>query len=783
MVNNKKGTENNKRFAPVSRFVIKLASVIAAFLFSVNAISLAQSQDKRLVLTVQVKGNQAISSATVLTKIKTKPGDMVSQDIINDDIKRLYALGYFTDVAIDIEDYEEGVMLTVIVEEKPVIKVITFSGNEKMRTARLKKDMKIKDGDMLNYSKLSEDITELKALYERSGFSQVTITYELEKDEELNQVTVNILVEEKKRMRIQRVFVEGNDSVKKNSILELMQTRTAWFFRRGYFDDEVFENDLAKIKMFYEDRGFLDVVITPEFDYEEDKGLMQITIKITEGAQYKVGKIVLKGNLVLPEKDVRGKITIKEGDSFSYSKLREDVESVRELYYREGYMNAEIFVDRMLKPDIRELDIVFDVKGKEIVNVGRINISGNSKTKDVVIRRELRIYPGERFDGEKIRRSKERLYNLGYFEDIYFETQPTDKPSINDLDISVKETKTGEFAFGGGYSSVDEFIGFVQVTQKNFDLLNFPYFTGDGQILSIKAELGTVRSDYDISWTEPWIFDYPLAFGFDAYHRTHQRKTHVGYGFNETRSGGDVRLGKEFLEYFTASLMYRLENVDISDVPTEATQDFRDEEGQNWLSSLMGGVQFDNRDSVFSPTKGIIAGTSLETTGGILAGDKDYLKGFFYGSAFYSPISKIVVELKGRAGLASSYGSTDKVPIYERYYAGGANTIRGYRERKVGPRDTATSDPIGGEATLIGNVELTFPIYEKVIKGAVFYDVGNVWAELEDFGKGDYKQGTGVGIRVKTPIGPVKIDWGYPLSKNQGDEQEGQFYFSMSHGF
>ena len=347
----------------------------------------------------------------------------------------------------------------------------------------------------------------------------------------------------------------------------------------------------------------------------------------------------------------------------------------------------------------------------------------------------------------------------------------------------MKETKTGEFSFGGGYSSVDEFIGFAQITQKNFDLLNFPYFTGDGQSLAIRAELGTVRSNYDVSWTEPWIFDYPVSFGLDGYRRTHFRRTHVGYGYEEVRTGGDARLGKEFMEYFRSDLMYKLENVGISNIADAATQDLKDEEGDNWISSIVLGTQFDNRDNVYSPTRGIIAGISLENAGGPIMGDKDFLKGFLWTNLYFSPIKNIVFEIKGRAGLADSYSDTDKVPIYERFYAGGANTIRGYEERRVGPRDPASNDPVGGDSTLIGNIELSFPIYEKVIKGAIFYDIGNVWEDIGDFAQGSYKMGAGVGVRVKTPIGPVRLDWGYPLSDNNDDKKEGRFYFSMSHGF
>ncbi|NQU95299.1 MAG: outer membrane protein assembly factor BamA [Candidatus Omnitrophica bacterium] len=759
-----------------------LPAFIVIFLFSITS-GAEESPEGKTVLDIRVKGNQAISSPTILSKIKIKTRKPFSQSVIDDDIKRLYALGYFTDVAIDVENQPDGVIVTVIVEEKPAIKEIIFEGNVKMTSRRLKKIIKSKAGDMLKLSQLSEDILEIKSFYERNGFHQVGVKYELEKDKGLNQATIKIVIDEKARVRIKRISVEGNKFVKTQKILELMETRPTWLFRRGYFNDETFENDLARIKAYYQDQGFLDISITPRFDYDEQKGVMYITLTINEGSEYRVKDVVIKGNIVFPKEDVRDRISIKPGEAFSHTKIRENLENIRALYYQKGYMNVQIGADRSVDAKAHTIDVVFIIDGKEPVYVGTIDIKGNTKTKDIVIRRELRAYPGELFDGEKMRRSKERLYNLGFFEDVYFETKPTPDPNINDLEISVKETKTGEFSFGGGYSSIDEFIGFVQITQKNFDLFNFPYFTGDGQNLSVRAELGVVRNNYDISWTEPWIFDYPLSFGIDAYHRTHYRKTHVGYGYEEIRSGGDVRLGKEFLEYVRGDLMYRIENVDISDVSDDATQDLRDEEGDNWLSSLILGVSFDNRDNIYSPTRGIFSRASIENTGGFLFGDKDFVKGYSSNSYYYSPWKKIVIEFKGRAGLATPYSNTDKVPIYERFYAGGANTIRGYLERRVGPRDPSSNDPIGGEALLVGNIEAIFPIYEKVIKAAVFYDVGNVWSKLDDFAQGGYKQGAGIGVRVRTPIGPLKLDWGYPLTDNEDDKKEGRFYFSVSHGF
>ncbi|MBI1976022.1 MAG: BamA/TamA family outer membrane protein, partial [Candidatus Omnitrophica bacterium] len=395
---------------------------------------------------------------------------------------------------------------------------------------------------------------------------------------------------------------------------------------------------------------------------------------------------------------------------------------------------------------------------------------------------ELRIKPGERYDGTKIRRSKERLYNLGYFEEVAFDTEAASEPTKRDLAISVKEAKTGEFSFGAGFSSVDKLLGFVQVAQNNFDIANPPTFTGDGQKLALRANVGTVRRDYEVSFTEPWIFDHPVLFGFDLYNRTTLRESDIGFGFDEERRGGALRLGKEFREYLRGDLTYRLERIAISDVSASATDDLKRESGRNSISSLASQLTLDTRDNIFAPSRGYTVSGSLETAGGLLGADKDFIKAISSGALYLSTWQNWVLEFHLRGGWASEFGDSKDVPIYERFFAGGANTIRGYRERRIGPKDSNTDDPIGGKSMMIANVEYVFPIVE-VLKGSIFYDTGNVWRRAGDIGSGTFRSGTGVGMRIKTPIGPVKLDWGYPLNPPAGESKKGRFHFNISRGF
>jgi outer membrane protein insertion porin family len=745
-----------------------------------------QGNEGKIIKSVAVKNNRAISSETILSKIKTRAGEPFSQLVVNEDLKRLYATDFFTDVSIDAEPAEDGLNVTITVEEKSVIGEIVYKGNKAITSAKLKESMKSKPDEMLNMSLLAQDIAEIRSMYVKKGYPSTDVKYELDVDKALNKTRITIVIDEKAKIKITKVTISGNQHMKTANIVKVLGTKPAWLFNPGVYREDVLEEDTDKIKALYDNVGYLDVEIAPKMEYSPDGSEMYVTFDIKEGKQYLVGNIELKGgDLVLKEKEIRSKIKMKPGKPFSRVELRDDMIAVRDLYYQYGYMDAVVDVDQNVNPSTGNMDLIYSIDPKEVVYVGKIAIRGNVKTREVIVRRELRIYPGDKFNGAKIKRSKERLYNLGLFEDISFDTEPTQAPHVHNIVVNVKETKTGEFSFGGGYSSIDQFLGFVEVGQRNFDILNFPTFTGGGQNLIVRAEIGMVRQDYNISWTDPWIFGYPYLFGFDLYRTSHVRQTDIGWAYDETRTGVDLRAGKELTEHLRADGMYKLEDVNIGSVPNYASPDFRNEEGSNYISSIGGQLTQDTRDNIYNPGRGYILNGGIQCAGGIFMGDKDFVKGTATAAFYHTFFSKFVLELKGRAGWASAYGSTQFVPIYERFYAGGANTIRGYKERKVGPRDPGSDEPVGGDALLIGNAEVTFPIYEKILKGAIFYDVGNVWQDTSDFiVGGGYRSGVGVGIRVNTPVGPFRLDYGYPIVKNNPDDSKnGEFYFSISRGF
>jgi outer membrane protein insertion porin family len=753
-----------------------------------NETAAAPSPDEttKQVNLIDIKGNKTISTAVILAKIKSRVGQDYLQNVISDDIKRLYNTGYFSDVSIDREDYKDGFKLIFILTEKPIIEKITFSKTRFIRERKLRLTIKSKEGDFFDEKIIKDDLASVGELYKKEGFSLASVDYKSEVDSLTNKAKVRIIVEEGKRTRIARIFVKGNRAFKYRRIIALIKTRSRSIFNGGFYKKEILEEDMERIISFYNNEGYLDVKSAYTVD-TAPKGRLYVNIAIEEGKQYFVGKVSASGNTVFTEQEVFTSLkAIKPNNIFSEQRLDGDVNNIRTLYFDKGYIFAEVAKITSLEPATGKVDVGFTINEGVVAYVDKIKIKGNAKTKDLVIRRELRIHPGDRFDGEKLRRSKERLRNLGFFEDINYDTEPAAKGEADkrDLVVEVKESKTGQFSFGGGYSTVDQLVGFAEIEQKNFDWKNWPTFTGAGQDLKLHFEMGSVRQNLYLSFTEPWVFDYPVSFGFDGFMTEHKREDSVGYGYDEKNTGGDLRLGKEFSDFLRGNIIYSLADIKISNVDDSASNELKKEIGTNTISKLGTGLTYDTRDNINDPTRGYVISGFIEGAGGPLAGDKNFGRFTLRGS-YDIPLELLgsVLEFRGQSGWVSPYGDSEEVPIYERFFAGGAYTIRGYNERKVGPVDPASNDPIGGDAMVVGNIELIVPIME-FIRGAVFFDTGNVWAKVGDWGKGGFKSGFGFGARIKTPIGPIKLDYGFPLNSEPGEESKsGKFYFSMSHGF
>jgi len=757
--------------------LVKKVHVVGLFLVSLLFTFNGFSQEA--VFRIDIEGNEIVSDATIVSRIKIRAGQPYNENVINSDVKNLYAEGFFEDVTAEREDAPGGVVVVFKVKEKPVLAKIIIEGDKFIRAKRILEVIDIKEGAFTDEYKVKEAVRKIKDLYIKKGFSQAEINYQLINRKADNKVEVKFIIDEKKVLKVRKVIIDGNKSISTRRILKLMKTRKAWLFNRGLFKEDVLQDDVRRVEDYYRLKGYSDVAVGVQFEYQP-KGVY-VTVSIQEGKRYYVGEIFVEGNKNVSLSEIRKAETLNKESIFSEQAVYEDASNIREVYVDRGYIFSSVEPLSVLNPQTGKVDVTYNIAEREVAYIEDIEIKGNVKTKDKVIRRELRIYPGDKFDGKKVRKSKERLENLGFFEEIRFGTEPGTEPDYVDLIVDTKEAKTGYFSFGGGYSSIDEFVGFVELRQRNFDYRNFSTFTGAGQDLTLMFSMGSITDRYQLSFTNPWIFDKPVSFGFDVYKKGHKRNKDVGYGYEQKITGGDLRLGREFNDYWSGGVAYRLERVEISDVE-DRNSELVEEEGDNNLSSVELSLSYDSRDNVFSTLKGIYFRNVLQYFGGPLGGDKDFIKYFNRVSFYFPTINKSVIELRLRGGISDPFSDTSRVPIYERFFAGGASTIRGYRERKVGPVDS-DNDPLGGEAMFVGNIEYTYPCAD-FLKVATFFDTGNVWAKNSDFLTGNLYSSVGLGLRVKTPIGPVSVDYGWPLDLEPGEEtKSGRFHFNVSRAF
>ncbi len=757
----------------------KIAMILGMFLLVLSLPALAQDT----VVQIQIEGNSLISDSKVMSEIRSRVGQRYSQQAVNEDIKNLYQTGFFQDVAVETEETLEGMRLIYRLTEKPLINSITLQGQRRIRERQILEEIILEEGGFFDEYKLRQSINKIEDLYSKRGFSRAKIDYQLETVDE-DAVDLTITIEEDVVVKVRAVDVDGNENFSDNRIRKLMRTRRAWLFNRGIFREREFEDDLRRISSFYRQEGFTDVSVEPDVEYRKDG--VYITIKINEGSRYYVGEVQVRGNRDISEANIYAALSLSEDDVFSELLVYQGASEIRQLYVDRGYIFAQADPVSVLNLETGKVDVTYNITESHIAHIEEIRIKGNVKTKDRVIRRELKVYPAERFDGARLRESRRNLENLGFFEDIRISTEPgTDKDKVN-LEIEVQEAKTGYFSFGGGYSSIDEFIGFVELRQRNFDYKNWRTFTGAGQDLSLKASMGTITDRYQLSFTNPWIFDVPVSFGFDAYRKGHDKDDSAGYAYSERVTGGTLRLGKRLTDRIRGRVAYRFDNVKISDV-ADASQPIKDEEGEHNLSSAELSLVYDSRDRVFAPSSGIYFSNSFQLTGSFLGGDKDFTKFFSRLSLYFPLFNESVLETRFRAGFADPFSGTKRVPIYERFFAGGAATVRGYRERKVGPVDER-NDPLGGEALFVANLEYTYPLAD-FLKVAAFYDIGNAWEKSSNFfrteeDRKDFYSSVGMGLRVRTPIGPISVDYGWPLDVEPGEtSKSGRFHFNVSRDF
>jgi outer membrane protein insertion porin family len=733
------------------------------------------------ITAVEVRGNQIVSTNTILSKLQSRAGDALLQETVNEDVKRLYATTFFQDIRMEVEETSGGYKLIVQVIEKPIVRDIIIEGFTKFKEDKLRKELKVIEGQVLDRKAVKLGVEAIRKLYGDKGFKFVDIDSKIDVNARTKEATVRVVINEGEKFRIKSVEFQGLFAFKQKKLIKMMKTRKkGWFFRSGVFKDAVFQKDLERLRLYYQQEGYLDIKMEPVFDYDQKEKWIFIKILVEEGQHYVTGEIKITGNQLFPESEIWQELQMLPGLTYSQFYLSRDIEAILAYYHHRGYMDARIIPDVRLNRGTGKVDLTYQITEGDLYFVEKVIVRGNTKTKDIVIRRELRIRPGERFDGDKIQKSKDRLTNLDFFEEITHDTEPGSAPNRKDLVFRVKEKRTGELSFGGGISSVDGFVGFGEISQRNFDLFNWPRFTGAGQSLSLSARIGSVSQNYNLSFVEPYLFNRPVSMATDIFRF---KRDDENVDFDEQRTGSNLTFARTFRDIFRLGSGYTIERVELDDISDDAPTTVTNFAGTNWLSRWRALIfSIDTRDNIINPTKGSLYTLNGDLVGGFLGGDQDFYVVQTSYTKYWMLFKKHHIEWRTRLGTSDSYGGSDEVPIFDRFYAGGLGTVRGFGFRRVGPKEAG--DAIGGESLAIMNLEYTYPIpHLDAFKGAVFFDAGNVDPDSYSIGFGDISMSVGPGIKIKTPLGPMAFYYGIPIANRDTENKNGRFEFSLSRGF
>lgn len=730
---------------------------------------------------IEFEGNRKVEAEAILEKLGTRQDMMLDNYLLRKDLSRIYEMKYFEEV----EAYHkiangQNVLLFKLVE-KPIISKISFSGNDEINDDDLKEQIKTKEFNILDISTLKNDVLLLQKHYEEKGYFLALASYQVT-DNENGSVDVKFKIKEWDKVRVKKITFLGNKDVLDEELKNFMQTREESYFSflsgSGNFKEINFQTDIERLKYYYKTRGYLQVNIqNPEVTASEDKKWIFITVRVQEGPQFTVNDISFNGELLFTEEEMLEKLKLKSEDIYNEENLRLDIQTLTEMYQDKGYAFANVLRTLEVVPGENKVDVVFSFEKGVIAYFGKIIMKGNTKTRDKVIRRELKIHEGEMYSGSKLRHSKENVNRLGFFqpESVVFNTitrKGTD--NVLDVEVSIKERPTGQISLGAGYSTATN--GFVQasVAQNNF--------RGLGQNINANLSYSEKQQIYNLGFTEPYLFDTKWTAGADYY----QTISYFIRSFAYRKHGGDVRVGHPIFEYTRLFLTYRYEDNKVSDVINEGI-DEKVENGSS--SSLQVSLVRDRRNNIFEPTNGYYGSTSLEYTG--LGGTMRWLKAEAEGR-YYKPVIGDLV-LRSRVQVAQLFKTTEReIPRVEKFSMGGARNMRGFNLEDIGPiRPARNTDTglledfnFGGLFSLLGTLEFEHPLIKEAgLKWVVFYDAGNVY-EKRIGADGDFslRSNYGFGFRWFSPIGVLRFEFGFPINPRE-DESSNQFNFDIGQLF
>lgn len=752
------------------------------FIFLIFCTIFCSAQEKlNVIKRIQVQGNKHVKKRTILSKVTSKKGDYYSEAVLQEDIRNIYKLGLFEDVTLDIEEIPPktegetpGVIVTFIITEKKIIKKIEFIGNKKLSRSKLLEEISSVKGESFDRGQLSLDAQTIELIYKDKGYANVEVEPYSIFDEKSGKQVITFYIKEGKRVLIKKVTVEGTHVFKEKKIRKKMKTK-----RKKVFKQDVLDEDLQAIEQFYKNKGYLKVkVFEPEITHSEDLTELFVKVSLDEGMRYRVGSIAFEGYTVYTLKKLKKQIKLKLRKVFKQEKLDETLQGLQELYADKGYLRMKVNTREITDETTGIVDFTFQIVEGDVVFVDRIYVEGNTYTKEKVIRREILLKEGDPFSARKVRRSIERIMNLGFLDDVQIDIQQPEAIDRADVVFEVKEGKPGMLTAGAGFSSIDGLLGTLQISHINM--------FGRGQRLNLMYEFGERRQSYDIGYTEPWFMDRPVSVGVDVFDVTRKRQFGTDFSaYRERRRGGNLRVGPRLTDTLSLNFTYSFEQIRIFDVDTEHAESI-ESTTQN-SSSVISTISYDTRDSIFDPTRGHNESLSVQVSGGPFGGDVHFYKPIARASYHVTTFWKFVLSLSGRVGYLESFPpSKDKDIFYERFYVGGGESVRGYDYRgEIGPRE-------GGQIMGVFNLEYGFPLVQEhkrtILQFAVFADAGGAWRNSRDVSlkigtpERYMKSGMGFGLRFKTPVFPIRLDWAYGFNHRPGEDLS-QFYFTIGNVF
>jgi outer membrane protein insertion porin family len=785
----------------------------------------AELAEGMTIRAIEVAGNRRVTAEDVRTYLKERVGMSFSAEALTEDVRELYGSGFFDDIEVDHVRRDDGVRLRFLVRERPSIAKVSFEGNQEIDNDDLKEGIELKEATVLSQPAIRRSVQKIRDMYAEKGYFLAEATSSIIPMRD-GEVEVKFKITEHDQVSVRRVTFIGNEHLSTEELRSLMFTGNSGFFlfgSGGPFRQDAFERDIAVLSALYYDRGFLSVSIgTPRIMLTPDRSGIEVSITIDEGPRFRIRQLRVyergaDGKEVEPidgRRNLRMMVRAKSGDWFNRAELLEDLQAVRTLYRDHGYASVDATPQTNLDPATHEVDVIVPVERGPLVHFDRIEIRGNTKTRDKVIRRELEITEGDLFSESKLERSRKRINALGYFERVDVSTEQGATPDKMNVYIEVGERPTGTFQVGAGFSSIENFILTAQVQQANL--------FGNGQSLSLQIQWSGLRQLANVRFFEPYLLDSPFSASIDLYD---QLRAYVD--FSQSSIGGALTIGYPLIEpELYAYLTYTAEQDQVSTQQTSTllgtssrVSVFRSLPLANlfndgFTSSIRPSLTYDTRDNRLFPTAGIYLSASSELASSALGSTNEFLRHRVTGR-FYYPLGKgFVLKLNTEFGLVTS-PSAEGVPIFARFFLGGIFDVRGFLYRSIGPRVGLTSStdpnsvpipngaPIGGNMQYYQNLELEVPIVDAVgLRGVVFTDAGNAWNLESNYCKASQairyaainpcfngwdslstlRTSWGFGFRWFSPLGPLRFEWGFPF-KPLPYEQASVFEFTIGNFF